>query len=76
MIDNLRRLEDAVWHDDPRFVAGLRTGHPVAPREHRQRRLRWCVTLLVAAEALLLVLGLDWLAVGSGFGAVVAGRLR
>jgi hypothetical protein len=47
---------------------GLEAGDPVSPGEYRQQRLFGRVTLLVVAEALRVVVVLDWLAAGAGFG--------
>ncbi len=42
---------------DPRFAQGLRVGHPVAPREYRERSARVVTMALAAGQVAMLVVG-------------------
>jgi hypothetical protein len=55
----LADLDDRTEREDPEFARGLASGHPVPPREYRQRR-GW---LLLAIALVALVVGI---AVGHG----------
>jgi Protein of unknown function (DUF3040) len=55
-----------VRRDDPRFADGLRAGRPVAPWEYRERDGRQILVVAAVADVVMLVIGWDTVALGTG----------
>ncbi|GIH21456.1 DUF3040 domain-containing protein [Rugosimonospora africana] len=66
----LRRIEQTVTSDDPRFAAGMARGEPWPPREYRRRQDLGLAVGLIAAP-LVAAVGTMWSIRMAALGAIL-----